>query len=177
MPSGRYSYPRHVRSRRFLGASDVRRRIRRYLIVLRRYPTYPDGIPAGFGRMYPSLSDCPGMGADVPRRMNRITSRGHLNLPIRTFATDDGDSSPPSRTGLSRLRLRKQRTRCRRLRRGSGPRRGRAVRGVRAADRLPTPRGQSSLAKTECRCCTSHSKALRPWATSTSPRRTRERST
>ena len=54
----------------------------------------------------PRLSDCPGMGADVPRRMNRILSRGHLNLPIRTFATDDGDSSPPSRAGLSRLQSR-----------------------------------------------------------------------
>ena len=54
----------------------------------------------------PSSSDCPGMGADVPRRMNHIMFRGQLNLPIRTFATDDGDSSPPSRAGLSHLQSR-----------------------------------------------------------------------
>ena len=66
-------------------------------------PTYPDGVPSRFSRMHPNLSDCPGMGADGPRRMDTETFRWPLNLSNRTFGTDDGDPSPPSRVGLSPL--------------------------------------------------------------------------
>jgi len=43
-------------------------------------PTYPDGGPSGFGRMHPSLSDCPGMGAAVPRRMSTASIIADKNL-------------------------------------------------------------------------------------------------
>ena len=64
-------------------------------------PTYPNGVPSGFGRMHPSLSDCPGRGADVPRRIPKEMRGGHLRPRLALKVNDDGDSSPPSRAGIS----------------------------------------------------------------------------
>ncbi len=55
----------------------------------------------------PILSDCPGMGADRPRRMDRDTHGEHLRLYHTVKVNKDGDSSPPLRARLSRLQLRK----------------------------------------------------------------------
>jgi hypothetical protein len=69
-------------------------------------PTYSDGVSSRFGRMHPNLSDCPGMGADGPRRMGTEPFRWPLNLPNRALGNDDGDSSPPSRAEFPRLQSR-----------------------------------------------------------------------
>ena len=69
-------------------------------------PTYPDGVSSGFSRMHPNLFDCPGMGADGPRRMGTEPFRWRLDLSNRAFGSDDGDSSPPARMGLSCLQSR-----------------------------------------------------------------------
>ena len=100
MPSGRYSYPRHGRSRRFLEDSGVCRRIRRYLLVLRRYPPCSDGEPVETRVGGPILSDCPGMGADVPRRMSEGMPGGHLSPRRRVKVNNDGDSSPTLKRGF-----------------------------------------------------------------------------
>jgi hypothetical protein len=38
--------------------------------------------------MHPSLSDCPGMGADVPRRIDLISDADNKNLLKRTARID-----------------------------------------------------------------------------------------
>ena len=93
-------------------------------------PTYPDGVSSRFSGMHPNLSDRPGMGADGPRRMSTEPFRWPLNLSNRAFGNDDGDSSPPSRVGLSRLQSRKlpHPARSRLLLAGRGP--ARMVRGT-----------------------------------------------
>ncbi len=54
----------------------------------------------------PILSDCPGMGADRPRRIGIGPHGEHLRLCHTLKVDDDGDSSPPLRARLSRLQLR-----------------------------------------------------------------------
>ncbi len=51
----------------------------------------------------PNVSDCPGMGADVPRRMHRKTRGEHLRHSRIMKVDDDGDSSYDLSRGLSRL--------------------------------------------------------------------------
>jgi len=55
----------------------------------------------------PILSDCPGMGADVPRRMSEGMHGGHLSPRRKVKVNNDGDSSPPSKAELARLQSRK----------------------------------------------------------------------
>ena len=51
----------------------------------------------------PILSDCPCMGADIPRRSRRDTEKEHLRLCRTVKMNNDGDSRPPSTAGFSRL--------------------------------------------------------------------------
>jgi hypothetical protein len=83
----------------------------------RRFPSFPRGLRRGsvdsevlaclasvpalsrWGAIEPrsgtpNLSDCPDVGADVPRRMNEETSRGHLSPRRAPKVNDDGRCIP-----------------------------------------------------------------------------------
>lgn len=66
-------------------------------------PTYPDGGLSSLGRMHPSLADCPGVGAGVPRRMDNETRCAHLKPRREVNLTDVRTAvSPPYRVRVKR---------------------------------------------------------------------------
>ncbi len=122
------------------GVGRVKRPLR--LSSTRRFPSFPRGlrrgsadseVPGCFASVpalsrwgtseprsgTPSLSDCLGVGAGVPRRMVDTTTRAHLSLRRTPKVDDDGDSSPLSRAGLSRLQSR-NRCACEGIRESQG---------------------------------------------------------